>query len=365
VSVPDKTTNISETISVRDIRQMRQTADLLANSADLHRTALIEHLGLKRYIFNALGRAAHRSTAGVQLVWSTGAETIGQNSAKLGDYLYARAQAEQRLPQAAITQLPALNEVPEQPVSLPFLPTWPWAVDPAKRISPPLSDGLKARRKTRRKAGLENKNESVLSVPRPGVPPIRLDKRKWPNVTLEELPLAQALEKPAGSLAFIATPLAIQENDPDHAEALVTAIHRVLDSGGHWFLVDAVPAAMPSHWLFAFFPEAWTYASEVAWNAYDFYNALRQAGFDDIQQEEHTFRQPVTLATALQIANERPGILRHLPDDVYQKGLARLRGIVAETDTPEAIQLDSEVTVIQVRATKGKEGKEREKTEDN
>ena len=50
---------MSSSVSVRDIRQLRQTADFLENTADLHRAALIEQLGLKRYILlDAVGGIA-------------------------------------------------------------------------------------------------------------------------------------------------------------------------------------------------------------------------------------------------------------------------------------------------------------------
>ena len=93
---------MSSSVSVRDIRQLRQTADFLENIADLHRAALIEQLGLKRYIYNALGKAAHQSANGAQLVWSKGTETVRGNSVKLGEHLYAIAQNEHLLPQAVV-----------------------------------------------------------------------------------------------------------------------------------------------------------------------------------------------------------------------------------------------------------------------
>lgn len=96
------TTNNTEGISVRNIRHLRQTADFLANNADQHRAMLIEQLGLKRYIFNALGRVAHQIADGSQLIWPEGVEQVEGNSAKLGDYLYHRAWREHTLPQAVV-----------------------------------------------------------------------------------------------------------------------------------------------------------------------------------------------------------------------------------------------------------------------
>jgi hypothetical protein len=87
---------------VLGVRWLRQTADYLSSNADQHRVALIEQLGLKRYIFNALGSAAHRSADGAQLVWPDGIEQIEESGAKLGEYLHERAREEQRLPQAVL-----------------------------------------------------------------------------------------------------------------------------------------------------------------------------------------------------------------------------------------------------------------------
>jgi len=81
---------------------LRQTADFLADNADQHRAVLIDQLGLKRYIFNALGKAAHRTTEDAQLVWPDGTEQIEGNGAKLGDYLYTRAQQGHDLPRAVV-----------------------------------------------------------------------------------------------------------------------------------------------------------------------------------------------------------------------------------------------------------------------
>lgn len=99
---PSKRSSDSDAVRIKDIRQLRQTADFLADNADQHRAALIDQLGLKRYIFNALGKAAHRTADGAQLVWPAGTEQVEGNGAKLGAYLYARAQKEHHLPQAVV-----------------------------------------------------------------------------------------------------------------------------------------------------------------------------------------------------------------------------------------------------------------------
>jgi hypothetical protein len=91
-----------KSLRISDVRNLRQAADTLVDTADQHRAILIDQLGLKRYIFNALGQAAHCLADDSQLVWPEGKESIDGDGAKLGDYLFARTQAEQRLPQAVL-----------------------------------------------------------------------------------------------------------------------------------------------------------------------------------------------------------------------------------------------------------------------
>ena len=91
-------------LRIRDIRQLRQTADFLASNADQHRAQLIEKLGLKRYVFNALGNAAHQPAAGSKLLWSDDVETVDGVDVSLGEFVFSRAQKEHDLPQAVLTQ---------------------------------------------------------------------------------------------------------------------------------------------------------------------------------------------------------------------------------------------------------------------
>jgi DNA invertase Pin-like site-specific DNA recombinase len=238
--------------------------------------------------------------------------------------------------------LPPLTALAAEPAELPFLPAWPWTPDPKARVSPPLSTALKARRKAGREGG------TVVAVPRPGVPSLLLDAPKWPEVLLEEVSLARALERPADSVAFLETPLAVQGH-PAPGE-LAQAVFWLLEQEGYWRLVDVVPASMPAHWVFAFFPQAWRYAQSVSWTAYTFYNVLRRTGFR-VEQREHTFHQPIALGLAMEIARQRSGLLALLPDDLYQAGLRRLEEAVGKRG--EDTLVPSEVTVVEVMAVKG------------
>jgi site-specific DNA recombinase len=240
--------------------------------------------------------------------------------------------------------LPPLTSLPEETADLPFLPTWPWVPDSSARISPPLSAALKARRRAGYTGGL------AISVSHPGVPSVILDARKWPDVSLGVKSLRQVLKQAKGSAAFISTPLAVQSHpNPDE---LAQAIFRALDDEGYWHLVDLVPASMPAHWVFSFFPEAWPGVQGLFWTAYNFYNTLRQSGFQ-VEQREHTFRQPVTLGVALEIARGRPGVLMKMADEPYQERMQQLETIVGERGEETLVQ--SEVTVVEIMAVKRKD----------
>jgi len=152
-------------------------------------------------------------------------------------------------------RLPPLTELPDELAQVPFLPLWPWEPDPEARISPILSLVLKERRKEGREGGV------AVSVLRSGVPLLKLDERKWPGVTLERLSLAEVLTREEDSVIFLAAPLAVQAH-PDR-ENLAERVFRLLEEGGYWYIIDVVPASMPAHWVFRFFPQAWPQARRL------------------------------------------------------------------------------------------------------
>ncbi len=237
-------------------------------------------------------------------------------------------------------QLEPLTALPDPPVALPFLAAWPWPPSPGARISPALSDALKARRQANFEGGL------ALDVPHPGVPPLQLDTRKWPEVELEAVSLSASLKPRKAEVLLIHTPFQVQAH-PDRAE-LAQAVYDRLASHGTWHWVDLLPTTMPAHWLFTYFPETWAYAQEHYWNAYRCFNRLQKVGFT-VDQKEQTFYRPVRLATAQAIAQQRPGLLAQLPDPVYEAGLRRLEEACATA--PEAV-VGSEVTLLVVKALK-------------
>lgn len=243
--------------------------------------------------------------------------------------------------QFELPMLPAVSGLEEPAVAPPFLATWPWPVAPNARISPSLSVILKARRA----AGAEGGR--FVTVPHPGVPPAEVDRRKWGEVTLQALTLEEALALPADSLACLDTPLAV--GDQAGLAALAGRVHAVLAPKGYWHFVGLMPASMPAHWVFTYFPEAWAQARASGWTPHKIYGVLREAGFGVVLQE-HAFYQPVSLAAAYALAGGRGGILATLADDAYQRGMAQLAAAVRAQGGQALI--GSEVTLVEVAAVK-------------
>lgn len=237
---------------------------------------------------------------------------------------------------------PPLTQLPTPAVALPWLGAWPWAPEPGARISPTLSQALKERRQSGQVGGL------VVEVPYPGVPALRVDSRKWEGVELKRCRLAEVLTWPADSVAYLETPLALQELA--ERETWPADLYERLAPQGYWHWIDWLPGAMPAHWVFTYFPTAWSWAQQHYWSNYDSYNRLRQVGFQ-VEQREHTWYQALTLETAWAIAQQRPGLLAALPEAEYQAGLAALRAAL-EAQGAGALQ-GSEVTLVEVWAVKG------------
>ena len=191
---------------------------------------------------------------------------------------------------------------------------------------------------------------AVVAVPCTGVPTIDLDSRKWPEVSLRSLSLDTALALPAGSLACLDTPLVAPSQT--RFEELLPRIHALLEQGGYWRFVDLMPPAMPAHWVFTYFPDAWGYVRGSVWTSYKFYNVLREAGFG-VKLKEHSYYQPVSLAAAHAIAARREGILATLSDEAYQNGQESLAAEARGRGSGTLI--GSEFTLVEILAVKGEQ----------
>ena len=187
----------------------------------------------------------------------------------------------------------------------------------------------------------------MLQVAYPGVPPWRVDGRKWRQVRLDVLTWQEVVDQPEGKTHVLYTPLVLQAF-ADRARVIQEA-HRVLAPGGEWYLVDLVPTSMPAHWAFTFFPDLWRLVQERAWDTRTLYVALREAGFQ-VKMKEQAFYQAVSLGAARALAAERTGWLAHLSEEAYHEGLARLDAAIAEQG--EDALIGSEVVFVVAHAWK-------------
>ena len=208
-------------------------------------------------------------------------------------------------------------------------PDWPLvlslpAVPDKQRITPALSDCLTAYRKA------EQPVHRIIEVPHPAYPPLRLDERKWPGLVITKAPAGQVEQVAApGSISFLYTPFRLQEQDqPDTWLAEMVSL---LEPGGYWTLVEVMPASMPGHWLYQFFPEAWELEKKRSLNPTGLYQLLQQHGLT-VTLTQTTYYQAVSYQAAVTIAGQRvaSSLLAGLPDENYREGFTRLQEACAE-----------------------------------
>jgi site-specific DNA recombinase len=239
-------------------------------------------------------------------------------------------------------RLEAVREVGEGAVALPFVVKWPWEVEAEARVSPTVSALLKERRSGGKEGG------RVVVVPRAGVPEVRVDGRKWPEVRVEEMGLEEALRQKEGTVAVLVTPLGLQEA-ADRGE-IVRRAWEVLEDWGYWLLVDVLPVSMAGHWVFRVFPGAWKRVEKEYWSGQEVYRRLREVGFA-VEMEEWTFWEGVSVGAALEVVRRRPGILGRLSEEEIRVGEERLERMKEERGEGEL--LSSEVTLMAVVGRKG------------
>lgn len=238
--------------------------------------------------------------------------------------------------------LERVTELPEAVVQEPYVLRWPWG-EAEGRQTPTIGRILKERRMRGKGGGL------VVSVPWLGVPGVRVDRRKWPEVQLREMSLEEALGERPGSVGVLVTPLALQ--GVREREALVRRVWEVLEGdGGVWWLVDVLPVSMAGHWVHRYFPGAWRRLGEVYWNGQQVYGVLREVGYE-VEMEEWTFGEEVALGVIWEIARRRGGVLGVLTEEEYRAGMERLEGEIAERG--EGALVVSEMTLMAVEARKG------------
>jgi hypothetical protein len=239
--------------------------------------------------------------------------------------------------------LPATETMPEPENA----PDWPVVTEvpddlEGKRITPVLSNWLKGERKQ----GNEEVGRVVELQDAPF--PLQVDERKWPDVAVEQVTDLKIL--PDESISLLWTPFAVQR--AEDRLSLVAQARRILRPGGTWAFMDVLPAVMPGHWLYRFFPQVWSNEEENVWDTSQLYNQLVQAGFR-VKLARHNYHQPTTSGTVYEIAQRRKIIpqLAMLLDEVYESGLAELQKQV-EREGKDSV-IGSEFCLIEVLAVRG------------
>jgi hypothetical protein len=239
--------------------------------------------------------------------------------------------------------LPATEAMPE-PESA---PDWPVVTEvPAdlegKRITPVLSNWLKQERKQgNEEAGRVVELQDALF-------PLHVDLRKWPDVAVEQV--ADLATLPEESISLLWTPFAVQRTKD--RLSLVAQARRILRPGGMWAFMDVLPAVMPGHWLYRFFPQVWSNEEANVWDTSQLYNQLVQAGFR-VKLARHSYHQPITAGAAYEIARRRETVpqLATLFDEVYESGLAGLQEHVEHKGKDSVV--GSEFCLIEVLVVRG------------
>jgi len=245
--------------------------------------------------------------------------------------------------------LPPLNETPSPKNAL----CWPEIIglpepSPLQRITPILSSFLKARRKANTKVTGE-----IIEIPHPAYPPLQLDTRKWPDHIISQVTTSRTrppkLDIPDEGASFIYTPFVLQCNT--YQNEWLAEMIRLLEPAGWWVLQEMMPASMPGHWLYQYFPEGWHWLKQQSLTPSLLYAVLQQQGLE-VKMEQKIYYQPVRPGVALQMARQREAgvVLNAISEEAYQAGLVRLEAESKETNK----LLASHICVVEIIACRPK-----------
>ncbi|MBU0512503.1 MAG: hypothetical protein KJ638_12490, partial [Chloroflexi bacterium] len=126
---------------------------------------------------------------------------------------------------------------------------------------------------------------------------------------------------------------------------ILARMYGLLRKNGVWYLQDLLPADMPAHWVYQFFPTAWEWVRNHTSNLYTLYNQMRTAGFA-VKVNRQAYYQPIHVKTALDIAKKRTGVLAALPDDDFEMGIDRLQQVLGKQGSDKLV--GSEIAVAEV-----------------
>lgn len=246
------------------------------------------------------------------------------------------------------TTVPNLTHLPDVTAATafrvpPFFVEIPITYPNTTRLAPELSEALQRCREARRRM------HTLLQIASPYVRPLPADVRRWRGVSAHTLNPAQIAERPAESVDVVATSLYLWEawTNPAITPSLMEQIQtivRLLPSGGVWYALEVLPTDLPAHWVWRFFPDA----AEVVWqrvpDLLTLNKMLQEAGLTT-KVQRRVYAQRVRLDVALQIAEQRGGILALVPDEVYTRGVENLRQVMAR-DGAQTF-LDSRVALVE------------------
>ncbi len=216
-----------------------------------------------------------------------------------------------------------------------------------RRITPVLSRFLLARRTLGVEAGVAVENDH------PGVELLQIDPRSWPDGKSETLtldPEQPRLPYDDDAVSFLRTSFLFQWA-PDKA-AWLDEIERVLDNVGWWVVEDLMPASMPVHWLYQFFPEARKVDLGRTLDPQALFVTLLERGFQ-VKTRRRTYDQALSLGAIRQIVAERERIpsLALISDEAYQAGVAHVEEELAARGADRL--WPSHLCVVELETTRG------------
>jgi site-specific DNA recombinase len=221
---------------------------------------------------------------------------------------------DQVLPSLSMKIRPGRAILWPQVISLPAPPA-------GQRITPVLSSFLKEYRRQGKAI------RKIVELPRPNYPALLLDERKWPDRTIERLSRSPEVPPhialPDGSVSFLYTP-SVLYGSRCISEWLAEGV-RLLEPGGWWVLLELMPASMPGHWVYRYFPEVRGCENHQNLAPSPLFLNLQEQGLE-VKMVQRTYYQAVSCEVALDMARQRAAshVLSALAEEAYQAGLERL-----------------------------------------
>ncbi|ASF40588.1 SAM-dependent methyltransferase [Halobacillus halophilus] len=113
-------------------------------------------------------------------------------------------------------------------------------------------------------------------------------------------------------------------------ERALDEITRILTTNGLYKMHNMAIHAMPKWWVYHYFPQAYVEDVQRFWHHDEIYEALKKRGLE-VQLHVDYRRQEVTVSDYLPHAENRDiSVLTLISDDVYEKGLNKMKQEVKE-----------------------------------